>query len=244
MSGRALLITGTGTGVGKTIVTAAISCLAARAGRSVAVVKPGQTGVEGDDVGDVDDIKRLSGVRNVREFVRYPDPISPAAAARISGKPTIVMREAAEQINALANENDLVLIEGAGGLLVEYNPERETIADLARLTNAEVVVAVLANLGTLNQTALTLASLEHHQLPLAGVVIGRWPKAPEMVCQSNIVDLETIANRPLAGAIRERAGHLSKPEFLAAADSGLSPAFGGHFDAADFRQRFEYRRKA
>lgn len=244
MSGRVLLITGTGTGVGKTIVTAAISCLAAKAGRTVAVVKPGQTGVEGDDIGDVDDIKRLSGVKNVREFVRYPDPISPAAAARISGKPTLVMREAAEQITSLAQQNDLVLIEGAGGLLVEYNPERETIADLARMTQAEVVVSVLPNLGTLNQTALTLGAIEHHNLPLAGVVIGRWSKDPDMVSRNNIVDLETIAKRPLAGAIRERAGNLSKPEFLAAADSGLSPAFGGHFDAADFRQRFEYRRKA
>ncbi len=244
MSGRVLLITGTGTGVGKTIVTAGIASLAAKAGRTVAIVKPGQTGVEGDDVGDVDDIKRLSGVKNVREFVRYPDPISPAAAARVAGLPTLVMAEAAQQINALADDNDLVLVEGAGGLLVEYNPERETIADLARLISAEVVVAVLPGLGTLNQTALTLGALEYHNLPLAGVIIGRWPKVPDMVCANNIIDLETIAKRPLAGAIRERAGHLGKPEFLAAADSGLSPAFGGHFDAADFRQRFEYRRKA
>ena len=128
-------------------------------------------------------------------------------------------------------------------MLVEYNPERETIADLAQLTNAEVVVAVLPNLGTLNQTALTIEALEQRDLRLAGVVIGRWPKQPDMICANNIVDLETIAKRPLSGAIRERAGHLSKPEFLSAADAGLSPAFGGHFDAADFRQRFEYRRK-
>ena len=244
MSGRILLVTGTGTGVGKTIVSAAIASLSAKAGKSVAVVKPGQTGVSGDDIGDADDIKRLSGVANVREFVRYPDPISPAAAARISGKPTLVMREAAEQIKALAAANDLVLVEGAGGLLVEYNPERETIADLAQLTAAEVVVAVLPNLGTLNQTAMTIEALERRDLRLAGVVIGRWPKQPDMICANNIVDLETIAKRPLSGASRERAGHLSKPEFLSAADAGLSPAFGGHFDAADFRQRFEYRRKA
>jgi dethiobiotin synthetase len=237
-------VTGTGTGVGKTIVTAAIACLAQKSGKSVAVVKPGQTGVQGDDVGDIDDIKRLAGVCDVHEFIRYPDPISPAAAARVSGLPTIVMREAAEQVTHLATSHDLVLIEGAGGLLVEYNPERETIADLARLTGAEVVVSVLAELGTLNQTALTLEALHSRQLPLAGIVIGRWPKRPGMVEMNNIIDLELIAGRPISGALRERAAHLSKPEFLAAADGGLSPAFGGHFDAADFRQRFEYRRKA
>lgn len=114
-------------------------------------------------------------------------------------------------------------------MLVEYNPERETIADLAQLTNAEVVVAVLPNLGTLNQTALTIEALEQRDLRLAGVVIGRWPKQPDMICTNNIVDLETIAKRPLSGAIRERAGHLSKPEFLSAADSkpipGLRRAF-------------------
>lgn len=244
MTGRILLVTGTGTGVGKTIVSAAISCLAQKSGKSVAVVKPGQTGVQGDDVGDIDDVKRLAGVCDAHEFIRYPDPISPAAAARVSGMPTIVMRDAAEQVKQLAETHDLVLIEGAGGLLVEYNPERETVADLARLTGAEVVVSVLAELGTLNQTALTIEALQHRGLPLAGVVIGRWPKRPGMVEMNNIVDLETITGRPLSGAIRERAAHLSKPEFLAAADSGLAPAFGGHFDAADFRQRFEYRRKA
>ena len=103
-------------------------------------------------------------------------------------------------------------------------PERETIADLAQLTNAEVVVAVLPNLGTLNQTALTIEALEQRDLRLAGVVIGRWPKQPDMICANNIVDLETIAKRPPSGAIpRERAGHLSKPEFLSAADASTYP---------------------
>src|SRR5580693_3671198 len=83
-----LIITGTGTGVGKTIVTAAIAGLASAAGRSVAVVKPAQTGVrDGDPAGsgipDIDTVAALSGVTDAYELARFPDPLSPEAAARV-----------------------------------------------------------------------------------------------------------------------------------------------------------------
>lgn len=122
MSGRILLVTGTGTGVGKTIVTAAIASLSAKAGKSVAVVKPGQTGVSGDDIGDADDIKRLSGVGNVREFVRYPDPISPAAAARISGKPTLICERRLNRSTHWRPTTTLCLSKAAGGFAGRVQP--------------------------------------------------------------------------------------------------------------------------
>lgn len=240
MTGRILVVTGTGTGVGKTVVTAGIATLAARAGKKVAVVKPAQTGVYGDDIGDIGVVRRLAGVTDLHELARYRDPIAPAAAARISGEPGLSIRECANYVDNLAEDHDVVLVEGAGGLLVEYNAKRETLADLARATGAKTLVVVLPKLGTLNHTALTLEALKARGLPIEGVVIGRWPSRPDMVCRNNIEDLETVAGAPLVGAIREKAGHLSRPEFLSTADAGLSPELGGHFDAADFRKHFAY----
>jgi dethiobiotin synthetase len=231
-----LVVSGTGTGVGKTVVTAAVAALAAARGSRVAVVKPAQTGVGPDDPGDLADVRRLAAVTDLHEYARLPDPLSPAAAARRAGLPAPDLDAAATSIQALAADRDLVVVEGAGGLLVRYDDEGATIADLAHDLGAEVLVVVDPALGTLNHTALTLEALAHRGLSLAGVVVGSWPAAPDLAARSNIRDLETLAARPLAGALPVGAGALAAPEFLLAARAGLGPSLGGSFDAADFRR--------
>jgi len=236
-----LVVTGTGTGVGKTIVTAALAALAVRRGTDVAVVKPAQTGVAPDEAGDLSDVARLSGLAEhvVHEFVRYPDPLSPAAAAQQSGRPALDLALAAERVRRLAATHRLVLVEGAGGLLVRYDDDGGTIADLARDVGAAVLVVTEAGLGTLNATALTLEALAHRGLELAGLVIGAWPASPDLAARSNVRDLETLAARPLAGAMSEGAGRLDTEDFAIAAADGLAPAYGGRFDATAFRRAHE-----
>ena len=230
------MVTGTGTGVGKTVVTAAVAALAAARGSRVAVVKPAQTGVGAAEPGDLAEVRRLAGVTDLHELARYPDPLSPAAAARHSGLDPLDLRSAADRVRELADERDLVLVEGAGGLLVRYDEEGATVADLAHELAADVLVVVDPSLGTLNHTALTLEAMAHRGLALAGVVIGAWPAEPDLACRSNVRDLETLAARPLAGALPAGAGALDGAEFLLAARAGLAPALGGTFDAADFRR--------
>jgi dethiobiotin synthetase len=168
--------------------------------------------------------------------VRYPDPLSPAAAARLAGVPPLDLEDAAASIRELATARDLVVVEGAGGLLVRFDEDGATLADLARDLTADVLVVVDPALGTLNHTALTLEAMAHRGLRLAGVVIGAWPAQPDLACRSNIRDLEMLAARPLAGALPAGAGALDAAEFLLVAGGGLSPALGGSFDAADFRR--------
>ncbi|KAB2343350.1 dethiobiotin synthase [Actinomadura rudentiformis] len=233
-----LVVTGTCTGVGKTIVTAALAALAAARGTPVAVVKPGQTGAGPGEPGDLDEVRRLAAIDDVHEFGRFPDPLSPAAAARRAGMPPISLPEVVDQVRELSESRRLVLVEGAGGLLVRYDDEGATVADLARWLGAAVVVVVRPGLGTLNHTALTLEAMAHRGIQLAGVVIGEWPDEPDLAMRSNIQDLETIAARPLAGAMPEGAGDLDAAEFLITAHRSLAPAFGGAFDAATFRDSY------
>lgn len=228
-----LIVTGTSTGVGKTAVTAAVAALARARDASVAVVKPAQTGVAAREPGDLDDVAALApGIRQV-EYVRYPDPLSPEAAARLSGIPTLRLEQVATDIAALAERYDLVLVEGAGGLLVRFGDDGWTLADLARTLDAPALLVTTAGLGTLNHTALTLEVLAGRGIRLAGVVIGSWPSTPDLAARANVRDLETIAGRPLDGALPE--GAPTRPDFLGAARHALSPALGGAFDAADFR---------
>ena len=154
-----LIITGTGTGVGKTVVTAAIAALARAARRNVAVVKLAQTGVHdgpGSDTPDLETITRLSGVTDTHELARFPDPLSPEAAARVSGLPPVDFTRARAVIARLTAARDLVLVEGAGGLLVRYDAGGATIANLATVLNkqglaAPALVVTGAGLGTLGR---------------------------------------------------------------------------------------------
>src|ERR1700689_5497980 len=171
-----LVITGTGTGIGKTVVTAAIAALAHARGDRVAIVKPAQTGVHPGPGSDVPD---------AHELARFPDPLSPEAAARVSGLPPLDLADAADYIGKLAASRDLVLVEGAGGLLVRYDAAGATLADLALMCAGPGLVLVAAGLGTLNHTALTGEALAARRLDLAGVAIGSWPGEPGLAEREN-----------------------------------------------------------
>lgn len=233
----ALLITGTGTGVGKTVVTAALAALAGVRGQRCTVVKPAQTGVADGAPGDLAEVARLAGGGvDLVELARYPDPLSPAAAARRCGRPPLDPARCVQAVLDAQAGADLVLVEGAGGLLVRYDEDGFTMAELARTLRLPVLVVCAAGLGTLNTTALTLEAMAHRGLELVGLVIGSWPAAPGLAERSNVADLEMLAARPLLGAIDAGAGIASPAVFLAIAGRGLGPSLGGNFDAAAFRR--------
>ncbi|HET6288713.1 MAG TPA: dethiobiotin synthase [Amycolatopsis sp.] len=229
-----LVMTGTGTGVGKTISTAAIAALAAGQGRRVAVLKPAQTGVGPDEPGDLADVLRLAGPVTTRELRRYPDPLSPEAAARLSGLPTLTPSEIAAAASALDGEHDLTLIEGAGGLLVRFDADGATLADVAWSLGALVIIVAEAGLGTLNATALTAEVATDRGLTVAGVIIGSWPEEPDLAAVSNLRDLPVAAGAPLLGVLPAGLGTATPEEFADRARAGLSPWFGGEFDPECF----------
>ncbi|MEV0390063.1 ATP-dependent dethiobiotin synthetase BioD [Nonomuraea sp. NPDC050643] len=232
-----LVVTGTAAGVGKTVVAAAVTALALGRGWPAAVVKLAQTGLAAGADGDVDRVIRLSGAATTFELARFPDRLSPAAAARTSGMPPVSLSGAAGLVRELAESNRLVVVEGTGGLLERYDEDGATVAGLARALRAQVLVVVRAGGDTVNHTALTLEALANRGLDLAGLVIGRWPEPPGPAERGSVADLEMLAARPLAGALPEGAGDLDPKAFAEVARRGLSATLGGVFDPAEFRQR-------
>ena len=197
---RVIVVTGTDTGVGKTIVSAA---LAALSDQRVAYVKPAQTG----DDDDAATVARLAGVET-HVLARYRDPLAPATAARREKRPAVTPAAVAEYVRGL--DAGLVLIEGAGGLLVRFDEDGGTLADVAELLQAPVLVVARAGLGTLNHTALTLEALRARDIECLGVVIGSWPREPDLAARCNLDDLG-----PILGRIPEGAGDLDREDFLA-----------------------------
>ncbi|MEV7735601.1 dethiobiotin synthase [Streptomyces sp. NPDC088921] len=232
-----LVITGTGTEVGKTVATAAVAAAALAAGRTVAVLKAAQTGVRPDEPGDADEVVRLAGAVTRAEVARFPEPLAPATAARRAGMKPVRPHEVAEAAAKLATEHDLVLVEGAGGLLVRFDHEGGTLAHAAELLRAPVLVVASAGLGTLNTTELTARELRRRRLELAGVVIGSWPDSPDLAARCNLADLPDVSGAPLLGALPAGAGRLTAADFRAAAPGWLAPRLDGTWDAEAFGVR-------
>lgn len=205
-----LVVTGTGTGVGKTVATAALACQARLAGRDVAVCKPVQTGtVDGDD--DLAEIGRLAGVDALYPGRRYPEPLAPLAAAQRAGAALPTRAELIELVGRADAAGRLTLVEGAGGLLVELGEGGVTLRDLAADLAAPVLIVVAAGLGTLNHTALTLEALAAHNVSCAGLVIGAWPAQPGVAEIDNRDELARLA--PVRAALPAGLGTLGAADF-------------------------------
>jgi len=163
---RGLFVTGTDTGVGKTVASAAL-LHRYRADVPLRYWKPIQTGIEHDD--DTAEVGRLGACRPYEVLssgVRLAHPVSPHLAARLSAY-TIRLQPLVDSVLAEAGP---WIVEGAGGALVPLN-DREMIADLMILLGLPVVVVARTDLGTINHTLLTLEALRCRSLQVAGVVL-------------------------------------------------------------------------
>ncbi len=222
---RTLIVTGTGTDVGKTVVVAAIAALARAAGERVTVVKPAQTGVGPADDGDLAEVVRLAGPVDTVELARYPEPLAPATAARRAGATPVMAAQVVDAVGEL--DADLVIVEGAGGLLVRLNDLGETLADVAAGLDAPVLLVASARLGVLNTAALTAEALARRGIPLAGVVVGAYPAEPDLAERTNLEDLPRVTGAPLLGVLLAGLGGADRDALLAAARCGIGPVLGG-----------------
>ncbi|WP_457255933.1 dethiobiotin synthase [Pedococcus sp. P5_B7] len=226
---KVVLVTGTSTGVGKTVVTAALTVMLRRRGATVAVVKPLQTGVTDDEDGDIQVVQQLLGDDpgvTFHEFVRLRAPLAPDTAARMHEITLPPLAEHARTIAAIANEVDVVLVEGAGGLLVHLDSSGGTLADIGTALRSKgisigYILVASPSLGTLNHTALTAEALATRDLPLLGVVVGSYPAEPGLAEKLNLVDLPRVARATLLGLLPEGAGNLASHQFVRHASDWL-----------------------
>jgi len=187
---RGLLVTGTGTGVGKTVVAGAIVATLHGRGERVAAYKPVVTGLDEPAApGWPHDHVLLAaaagtGAQAVTPHVFGP-AVSPHLAAELAGVELDVgsMVVAASAAAAEADA-DVLVVEGVGGLLVPLTPAH-TVRDLAVALGFALVVAAHPGLGTINHTLLTVEAARAAGLTVTGVVLTPWPSAPDAMARSN-----------------------------------------------------------
>jgi dethiobiotin synthetase len=219
---RGCFVTGTDTGVGKTVVAAAL--VAALRGRGVAVraLKPVLTGLgdppDANGAHDHELLARAAGsLPEDVALVRYDPPVSPHLAGELGGRAVDVAR-LLELIREAGAACDLLVVEGVGGLRVPLTSSGYSVRELARDVGLPLVIAARPGLGTINHTLLTVESARSAALTVAGVVLTPWPEDAGVIERSNRETIERLADVPVAALPFVPA---ADPELLAAAGERL-----------------------
>ena len=172
LPGRGLFVTGTDTGVGKTVVSCALVRALRERGFDAAGMKPIETGVGPEGPLDAIALRDAAGASDPLEDVcpqQFALPAAPAVAASAESR-SVDFDAIRAAFGRIANRRDLVVVEGAGGLLVPIR-DGETMADLAQFLDLPLLIVARAALGTINHTLLTLEATAARGLPVIGVVL-------------------------------------------------------------------------
>lgn len=198
---RGVLVTGTDTGVGKTVLAAAIASALRARGETVAAFKPVLTGT--DEPADPDwppDDELLAAATGMRAAdvapERFGPPVSPHLAATFAGR-TLDPARLRAAFAATAATADVVVVEGVGGLLVPLAPGY-AIRELAQDLGLPLVIAARPGLGTINHTLLTIEAARAAGLRVAGVVITPWPDEPTAMEADNRTTIARLGDVEVA----------------------------------------------
>jgi len=219
---RGLFVTGTGTGVGKTVLSAALLAAMSTAGVRVRAHKPVVTGL--DDPSETawpPDHELLAGVAGMTPEevapLRYGPAVSPHLAARLAGE-TIDPAELVARARAASSDadqrNGALIVEGVGGLLVPLADDF-TVRDLAAALGLPVVIAANPGLGTINHTLLSIESARAAGLDVRAVVLTPWPQAPGELERSNRDTIARLGEIEVAGL-----AHIPNPSTVGLARAG------------------------
>jgi dethiobiotin synthetase len=198
-----LFVTGTDTGVGKTVVAGAIANWFHRRGRSVAVCKIAATGCEVRREGlvseDAEFLARCADARHPLDLIapqRYSEPLAPAIAAERARRP-IDWFLINNSIRLMSRGSDLMIVEGVGGIMVPMD-EQHTVLDVVVALKVPAVVVARPGLGTINHTLLTVNALRDAGVQVAGVVINRYPTdTPDIAVETNPRAIERWGRVPI-----------------------------------------------
>jgi len=201
-----LFVTGTDTGVGKTLITAALAAALRARGIDVGVMKPIETGCptrRGRLLPlDALTLREASGSRDSLDLInpyRFRDPLAPMVAAERSGR-RIDIGRLEEQFSRLAGRHAVVLVEGAGGLLVPIG-EETSFLDLSARLRLPLLVVIGSRLGALNHTRLTVEVALHARLPVAGAILNHPNADRSLARRTNLSALRRLLPIPIFGEI-------------------------------------------
>lgn len=221
---RGVFVTGTGTGVGKTIVSASLAWALRKRKLDVVATKPFATGksVYSSKYRSRDTamLAEASGATEPDEELNpffFKVPTAPMLAARILKRPAADVHGALFPLKKLGIKHGFVVVEGIGGVMVPLT-ESEFVADFARLVGLPVVIVTTPKLGTINHTLLTVRVCREFGLDVAGIIVNMMPRSPDAVEKNTPDAIRRLASLPLLATLplmkkpnyKQAAGALEK----------------------------------
>lgn len=203
-----IFITGTDTGVGKTVIAAGLALALKARGIKVGVMKPVATGCEGTDkrLVPMDAVYLLEAGQNEYPSLtcpsRYRNPLAPSVAAVLE-KREVDLNAIVHAYKEMQKHYDFIIVEGIGGLLVPLK-QNYYVANLIREFKLPLVIVAKPGLGTINHTLLTIDAALIRGFELRGIIFNRLPTAnfslAEMTNPKVVADLSGI---PVLGSVPE-----------------------------------------
>jgi dethiobiotin synthetase len=200
---RGCLVTGTDTGVGKTVVAAAIVARLRQQGQPVRALKPLITGLDeapdADWPADHELLARVSGQRADETMLHgFGPPVSPHLAAELARTSLPSIPTLTAEIRAATPAGSVLIVEGIGGLLVPIS-RCASVLDLAVALALPLILAARPGLGTINHTLLTVQAARTAGLRIAGIVMTPWPAEPDAIVRSNRDTIERLVKIAVVG---------------------------------------------
>lgn len=204
---KSFFITGTDTGAGKTFVACLIAESLKNKGIDVGVMKPVETGCapkEGEMYPeDAMRLKEASGSEDALDLInpyRFSLPLAPSIASELTGT-AIDLNVIKGSFEKLSKAHELMLVEGAGGLLVPING-KHTVADLIRLLNIPVIIVAASRLGAINHTLLTVEAARARNIQVAGIILNNsFPEDGDLSRRHNLKEIMRLAGAPVLGEV-------------------------------------------
>jgi dethiobiotin synthetase len=203
---QGIFITGTDTGIGKTVAGCLLASGLAASGVDVGVLKPVETG-ESDVPADAAALKKAARCRDSLEAIcpqRFSAAAAPSVAAEAEGK-TVDIDAILTAYRTLRDRHQFVIVEGAGGLAVPIRG-RYTMASLAAALDLPLLIVAGSGLGQINQAVLTITYAAIAGLRVAGVIVNRMPDVPQLIERTNPGQIELLGGVPVLGTIPVLAG--------------------------------------
>lgn len=201
---KGIFVTGTDTGVGKTLISGALASALHARGMNIGVMKPVESGCKRSNgrliPSDAFLLKEFSGSNDDIDQInpyRLEHPLAPATAAEMEGV-TIEMRRIEEAYDRIEKNHDLILVEGAGGLLVPLN-DSLLIADLIKSLCLPALVIARSSLGTINHTLLTLRYAEASGIAILGVIIDHVTPERGLAEETCMRSIQKFTSVPILG---------------------------------------------
>jgi len=203
-SGKGLFVTGTDTGVGKTLVAAALARFLKNRSVDVGVMKPVETGIDAPDGLGPDGrlLKWAADSRDEDRLIspcRFRAPLAPSIAAEKEGS-TVDVDMLVDTARELSGRHDYLIVEGAGGLMVPL-AGGHLVADLVRKLGFPLLVVCRSGLGTINHTLLTVFAARAMDIPVAGFIVNGMSEAPDEAEESAPHALSSLASADILGVL-------------------------------------------